>query len=55
MTKRSWVYWMDVSNLLAIKLGKEKLKIKGAKWGTPKNIFFNFFLSRICRNSVSMW
>jgi hypothetical protein len=32
------VYWMDVSNLLAITL-KEKLKIKVAKWGTPKKIF----------------
>jgi hypothetical protein len=29
------VYWMDVSNLLAITLMK-KLKIKVAKWGTPK-------------------
>jgi hypothetical protein len=29
------VYWRDVSNLLAITL-KEKLKIKVAKWGTPK-------------------
>jgi hypothetical protein len=29
------VYWMDVSNLLAITL-KEKLKIKVAIWGTPK-------------------
>jgi hypothetical protein len=31
------IYWMDVSNLLAITL-KEKLKIKVAKWGTQKNI-----------------
>jgi hypothetical protein len=30
------VYWMDV-RMLAITL-KEKLKIKVAKWGTPKNI-----------------
>jgi hypothetical protein len=29
------VYWMDVSDLLAITL-KEKLKIKVAKWGKPK-------------------
>jgi hypothetical protein len=29
------IYWMDVSNLLAITL-KEKLKIKVTKWGTPK-------------------
>jgi hypothetical protein len=29
------MYWMDVSNLLAITL-KEKLKIKVAKWGTQK-------------------
>jgi hypothetical protein len=28
---------MDVSDLLAITL-KEKLKIKGTKWGTPKKI-----------------
>jgi hypothetical protein len=34
------VYWMDVSDLLAITL-KKKLKIKVAKWGTPKKIFFN--------------
>jgi hypothetical protein len=32
------VYWMDVSNLLAITL-KEKLKIKVAKQGTPKKIY----------------
>jgi hypothetical protein len=31
------VYWMDVSDLLAITF-KEKLKIKVAKWGPPKNI-----------------
>jgi len=31
----STVYSMDVSNLLAITL-KKKLKIKIAKWGTPK-------------------
>jgi hypothetical protein len=31
------VYWMDVSDLLAITI-KEKLKIKIAKWGTPQNI-----------------
>jgi hypothetical protein len=30
---------MDISNLLAITF-KEKLKIKVAKWGKPKNIFF---------------
>ena len=36
------VYWMDVSNLLAITL-KEKLKIKVAKQGTPKKIYvFNY-------------
>ena len=29
------IYWMDVSDLLAITL-KEKLKIKVAKWGKPK-------------------
>jgi hypothetical protein len=29
------VYWMNVSDLLAITL-KENLKIKVAKWGTPK-------------------
>jgi hypothetical protein len=29
------VYWLDVSDLLAITL-KKKLKIKLAKWGTPK-------------------
>jgi hypothetical protein len=41
MTNRSWagsnpstIFWMDVSDLLAITL-KEKLKIKVAKWGTP--------------------
>jgi hypothetical protein len=28
------VYWMDLSHLLAITL--KKLKIKVAKWGTPK-------------------
>jgi hypothetical protein len=32
------VYWMDESNLQTITL-KDKLKIKIAKWGTPKNIF----------------
>jgi hypothetical protein len=36
------VYWMDVSNLLAITL-KEKLKIKVAKWGTPKKYFKKTF------------
>jgi hypothetical protein len=36
MTKRSGtVYWMDVSDLLAITL-KKNWKIKVAKWGTPK-------------------
>jgi hypothetical protein len=30
------VYWMDVSD--AVYHIKEKLKIKVAKWGTPKNI-----------------
>jgi hypothetical protein len=29
---------MDVSDLLAITL-RDKLKIKAAKWGTPKKIF----------------
>jgi hypothetical protein len=29
------IYWMDVSDLLAITL-KEKLKIKAAKWGKPQ-------------------
>jgi len=29
------VYWMDVSDSLAITL-KKKLKMKVAKWGTPK-------------------
>ncbi len=29
------VYWMNISNFLAITL-KETLKIKVAKWGTPK-------------------
>jgi hypothetical protein len=28
------VYWMDVSNLLAITFKEKKLKIKVAKWGT---------------------
>jgi hypothetical protein len=32
------IYWMDVSDLLAITL-KEKLKIKVAKWGITKKIF----------------
>jgi hypothetical protein len=27
-------HWMDVSDLLATTLLPEKLKIKGAKWGT---------------------
>ena len=31
------VYWLDVSNLLAITL--KKLKTKVAKWGTSKKIF----------------
>jgi hypothetical protein len=31
------VYWMNISNFLAITL-KEKLKIKVAKWGTPKYV-----------------
>jgi hypothetical protein len=30
------VYWMDVSDLLAITLKKKKFEIKVAKWGTPK-------------------
>jgi hypothetical protein len=30
------VYWMDVSDLLAVTL--KKLKIKVVKWGTPKHI-----------------
>jgi hypothetical protein len=42
------VYWMDVSELLAITL-KEKSKIKVTKWGTPKNIFF---LSKKCQLTV---
>jgi hypothetical protein len=29
------VYWMDISDLLAITL-KKNWKIKAAKWGTPK-------------------
>jgi len=33
------VYWMDVSNLLAITL-QEKLKIKVAKWDTPKKYIY---------------
>jgi hypothetical protein len=33
------VNWMDVSNLLAITL-KGKLKIKVAKWGTPKKYIY---------------
>jgi hypothetical protein len=33
----STIYWMDVSNLLAITI-TEKLKIKVANWGTPKKI-----------------
>jgi hypothetical protein len=32
------VYWMDVSNASYYII--EKLKIKVAKWGTPKNFFF---------------
>jgi hypothetical protein len=32
------VYWMDVSYLLAITLNK-KIKIRVAKWGTPKKYF----------------
>jgi hypothetical protein len=32
------VYWVDVSNLLAITL-KKNWKIKVAKWGTPKKYF----------------
>jgi len=32
------IYWMDVSDLLAITL-KEKFKIKVAKWGIPKKYF----------------
>jgi hypothetical protein len=42
------IYWMDVSNLLAITF-KEKLKIKIAKWGTPKKyIFLNFKNDSLC-------
>ncbi len=37
-SNRGTVYWMDVSDLLAITL-KENLKIKVAKWGKPKKIF----------------
>jgi hypothetical protein len=33
------IYCMDVSH--ATYYNKEKLKIKKAKWGTPKNIFLN--------------
>ncbi len=36
------VYWMDVSDLLAITL-KEKLKIKVAKWVTPKKIWLPLY------------
>jgi hypothetical protein len=36
--KPGTVYWMDVSNLLAITL-EDKLKIKVAKWGIPKTFF----------------
>jgi hypothetical protein len=32
------IYLMDVSDLIAVTL-KKKLKIKVAKWGTPKKIF----------------
>jgi hypothetical protein len=32
------VYWMDVSELLAITF-KKKLKVKVTEWGTPKKIF----------------
>jgi len=31
----STIYWLDVSDLLAITL-KKKLKLKVAKWGTSK-------------------
>jgi hypothetical protein len=44
----STVYWKDVSDLLAITL-KKKLKIKVAKWGTPKKILKeNIFGAKIC-------
>jgi hypothetical protein len=33
----STVYWMDVSDDASFYI-KRKLKIKVAKWGTPKNI-----------------
>ena len=41
------IYWMDVSDLLAITL-KEKLKIKVAKRCTPKKDFKNlFFINKV--------
>ncbi len=40
----STIYWMDVSDLLAITL-REKFKIKVAKWGTPKK---SMFILTIC-------
>jgi hypothetical protein len=47
------VYWMDVSDLLAITL-KEKLKIKVAKWGTPKKYLQNICLkNRLFENCVT--
>ncbi len=38
------LYWMDVSNLLAI-IKEENLKIKAAKWGTPKKYFKKKFIT----------
>ena len=48
------VYWMDVSDLLAIAL-KEKLKIKVAKWGTPKKYLKTKYLfkNRLFENCVT--
>ena len=37
------VYWMDISTMLQNlpkKIIKDKLKIKVAKWGTPKKKYF---------------
>jgi hypothetical protein len=49
------VYWMDVSDLLAITL-KKKLKIKVAKWETPKKYFtkMSTFLSNILVTSQTI-
>jgi hypothetical protein len=37
---------MDVSDLIAITLKKRKLKIKVAKWGTPKKYLKKKFLMK---------